>query len=222
LRKAIFSIIYGKEIDQNKCFDECNNSHMKYALKTGADYIVITDFKEGKYIDYPHINYNIMSEKFAAFKRLFLIYDRILYLDGDVFIKKHSPDIFEELKEDCIYMRNEVFNNVQYDEQINNIKCNNWNKTDGHYDFYNAGVILVNKKNDNLFCFNSDEYKRFNDLPFISDQPYINWIIFKYNINIKEIGMEWNAMKYFNQDGYFIHFANTHDRNETIKDWINS
>jgi hypothetical protein len=221
LKKAIFSFIYGKEIDNNLCFKECNDSHMRYALKIGVDYIVSTEFKEKKWIHDDHINYDVMAEKYGIFKRLLETYDRVLYLDGDVFIKKDSPDIFKELKDDSVYMRNENFNGVEYNSEIEKIKCDEWTKTGCNYDFYNAGVILASKNQAKLFDFRQWEYCRFENLPFISDQPFLNWTIFKYGIPVQSMSQEWNAMRYFKQDGYFIHFANTHDRNETIKEWIN-
>lgn len=222
IKLCIYTFNYGKTIDSNPCYRLCSDSQKSYAYKVGADFLMRTEFHCEKQVEpVKHFNYNLMPDKFYI-RDLLDYYDRVLYVDGDVFIKKNADDIFKELNKDFVYMRNEAFNGVEYPSQIDKIKGDiEWTKTDSRYDFYNAGVILVNRNQQYLFNFNKEEYCYFEDLPLICDQPYLNWIIQNYNVPVKEMGQKYNAMQYFNQDGDFLHFANVHNRNELVKELIN-
>lgn len=222
MKTAIYGFTYGVTIKDNPCYSVCQESKMKYAWKVGADLIMRTDFFEKPVIEYEHFNYKLMPDKYHIHK-LLDYYDRVLYLDGDVFIKDNAPNIFIVNENDeFLYMSNEVkANGVEYDDAIEKIKCDEWTKTDGHYDFYNAGVILVSKAQRELFNFKKEEYCRFEGYPLICDQPYLNWKIFKYGIPIRDLDRQFNAMAYFKNDGFFIHFANVHNRNELINEYNN-
>jgi lipopolysaccharide biosynthesis glycosyltransferase len=206
-------------VAENKCFQIGLESQLKYSCKIETDFILHTFEREEKKIHYPHVNYDIMPNKFGLIYGLLEKYDRILFIDADVYIKKDSPDIFKTLTDDCIYMRNEATHyddKNNYDKQIEKIRGPEWGKTNGHYDVYNAGVILIGKNQREAFNFNEREYVRWDEYPYISDNPYICWNIFNKKIPVKDCGIEWNAMQYFKQDGYFLHFANCNNRNSDI------
>lgn len=221
MRRAIYTInILNRE---NEIFDVCVNSIKEYAKRIGVDFIErnsIQDHKLSNEIDYE----NIIMEKFYI-RELLNYYDRVLYLDADILIKKDSPDIFKEYSDvNYLYKYNEIkFNNVQYDKQIEiarRLYNINWSKSNGHYDFYNAGVMLVSKAQKKVFNYNEDNYFVFNELPMIVDEPYLHYNIFRYNIPIKELDKKFNTMIYFEDDGWFLHFANVLDRKERIKKYV--
>jgi len=222
MKIAIYTISIKNKED---IFDICVDSIRDYARKCGADLIVrnsVQDHKLSPESDYK----NIIMEKFYV-KELLNYYDRVLYLDADILIKKEAPDIFKEYPDlDYAYLYNEIkFNNVQYDKQIEIVKHLydiKWTKSDGHYDFYNAGVMLISKKQKPLFIYGEDDYFIFPDLPSIVDEPYLHYNIFRYDIPIKELDKKFNTMVYFEDDGWFLHFANVLDRKERIRKYDNS
>jgi lipopolysaccharide biosynthesis glycosyltransferase len=220
MRKAIYTLNIPNR--KNEIFDVCVNSVREYAKRIGVDFIErnsIQDHRMSNKNDYE----NIIMEKFYIYT-LLRYYDRILYLDADILIKKDAPDIFKDYSdENYAYLYNEVkFNDVQYDKQIEvvkNLYDIKWPKKE-HYDFYNAGVMLVSKNQRKLFEYLKDDYFKFNDLPMIVDEPYLHYNIYKYNIPIKELDKRYNTMIYFEDDGWFLHFANVLDRKERIKKYL--
>jgi lipopolysaccharide biosynthesis glycosyltransferase len=193
-----------------------------YALKCDCDFI-IRDKIEDHVLDNDFDYKNIIMEKFAI-KKLLKKYDRVLYIDADILIKNDALDIFKQCPDKSyVYMYNEVkYNNVEYDRQIETaVKTYKikWSKNE-HYDWYNAGVMLVSQGQADLFNFNKDEYFIFPDMPMLVDMPYLHYNLYKYNIPIKELSEEWNTMQYFKEGGYFMHFANVLNRNERILDYV--
>lgn len=220
-RKAIYTLAVKRKDD---IYDICLDSIRKYAEKIGADFIVRYKCQE-HYFNLETDYKNVIMEKFFL-GDLLTIYDRVLYVDGDILIKDDAPDIFGSCYNgNCLYLYNEVaFNGVQYDKQIEVIakeKNVEWTKHEnGHYNFYNAGVMLMTPRHKNLFEYNKDEYFVFPDLPMIVDEPYLHYNIFKHGIPVWEMPKEFNTMVYFEDDGYFLHFANVLDRVEKIKKYI--
>jgi lipopolysaccharide biosynthesis glycosyltransferase len=217
--------VYTLQIKNNKddIFDDCFKSIKSYAEKCGADLISRYSIQDHKLSDEKNYK-NIIMEKFFM-RDLLSCYDRVLYVDADILIKNDAPNIFDYYdNQGYVYMYNEIkFNGVQYDKQVKNASALyniNWTKTGEHYDFFNAGVMLVNKFQKRLFTYDPDDYFIFDDLPMLVDEPYLHFNLFKYNIPIQEMDKRFNTMVYFEDDGWFLHFANVLDRKERIKKYL--
>jgi lipopolysaccharide biosynthesis glycosyltransferase len=214
---AIFNIVY----DKLPCFSACHDSIERYAKRIGVDLIFRQSQTNARKIDpIDHLNYQILAER-ESISDLLKCYDRVLALDGDVLVKPDAPSIFDVLPAGKTYMRDETGNGVEYDKAIEEIKgAVEWPKTNGHYRFFNGGVILADKAQGNLFRVDTDEYVYFKNLNLISCEPYYTKRINLHKYDVRDIGIEWNAMVYFKQPGHFIHFANVHNRDELIKEYV--
>jgi len=219
MKKAVFNIVY----DLLPCYKFCHESVERYAKKVGADLIwrqKPTNQRKVSPVD--HLNYQILAER-ESLCDLLKIYDKVLAVDGDVLIKDDAPDIFESFPVGTTYILDETGNfndNNNYDTQIERIRgAIDWPKKNGHYMFFNCGIILADKQQAELFRVVPEEYVYFPDLNLISCEPYITSRIFRHGFRVRDIGKEWNAMVYFKQDGHFIHFANISDRDERIREY---
>lgn len=221
MKTAIY--ILNIQIRKDDIFEDCVQSISRYAEMVGADFIMRTAILDHVLTDEQDYK-NVIMEKFHI-RELLGYYDRVLYLDADILVQKDAPNIFKYYPDvDKIYLYNEIkFNDVDYDQYIDvarrkyNIP---WTRQNGHYDFYNAGVMLVGKNGRDVFEFIEDEYFLLDDLPMIVDEPYLHHTLFKYNIPIQELDKRFNTMVYFEDKGWFLHFANVLDRKNRIKGYL--
>lgn len=210
-------IIYTVSVDGGECFRHCVASQKKYAEKIDVDFYVRKEWRNW--------NEDLKTDcEKRHIVKLLESYDKVLYLDADVFIRDNAPDIFEKYRLKTLVMYNEVlYNGVQMDDHIDycaktyNIE---WLKTHGHYDWYNAGVMLCGRGSEKAFDYNPKNFFKFPNMPMIYDMPYMHYNIFKNNIYVDLLDEEFNTMVYFKDDGYFLHFANVLDRDERIKKYI--
>jgi lipopolysaccharide biosynthesis glycosyltransferase len=215
MRKIIYTVAVG----ESECFKHCVESQKRYAKKVGAEFYCCIEWT-----DLYNENLKTDSEKRFVVE-LLKTYDKVLYLDADVFIRDNAEDIFyiyQDTNKLVIY--NEVmFNNVQMDVHIEPIVKQydiKWSKTKGHYDWLNAGVMLCSKGNEKVFEYNERDFFKFPAMPSIYDMPYMHYNIYKYNIPIMYMDERFNTMVYFHDQGDFLHFANVLDRDERIKNYV--
>jgi lipopolysaccharide biosynthesis glycosyltransferase len=221
MKTAIYTL--NIQIRKNDIFQDCVQSISRYAERTGSDFIMRTTIFDHVLSDDQDYK-NVIMEKFHI-RELLNYYDRVLYLDADILVKENAPDIFEYYPDTSkIFLYNEIkFNNVDYDQYIEKTKAKcqiPWTRVGDHYDFYNAGVMLVSKSGQRAFEFIEDEYFIMEDLPMIVDEPYLHYTLFKHEIPISELDKRFNTMIYFEDDGWFLHFANVLDRKEKIKGYL--
>lgn len=162
---------------------------------------------------------------------LFDKYDRILYVDADVFIKPNAPNIFETFKEDEMYMLNECplgernYNtNMAYIEQtvfpcIKEIRPV-FDPPKG-YPYFNAGVMLCPKKYRHIVQMRQQDYFEHHRM----EQDYINYNMWAYNIEVRQLPIEWNGIHLFQKDKenyidklHFIHYIGP--PRETVADMM--
>jgi len=222
MKTAIYTL--NIQIRKNDIFQDCVQSISNYAERTGSDFIMRTAILDHVLSDEQDYK-NVIMEKFYI-RELLRYYDRVLYLDADILVKPDSPNVFEYYADpDWLYLYNEVdYNGVDYDQYIEKVKNKYhipWTKNDnGRYDFYNAGVMLVGRSGVEAFEFVEPEYFIMDDLPMIVDEPYLHRNLFKHNIKIGELDKRFNTMVYFEDDGWFLHFANVLDRKERIRGYL--
>lgn len=213
-------IIYTVSVDPGNCFNKCVESQKEYAQKVRADFLVRTNWQ----------NWN-EDLKTDCEKRYIIdlleYYDKVLYLDADVFIKKDSPDIFKKYENNNnLIIYNEVlYNNVQMDDHIIKLVNKyqiNWNITKGHYDWLNAGVILAtkNRMHELAFYYNKADFFKIDSMPMIYDMPFMHHNIYMNKIPVSFLDEKFNTMVYFHSNGYFLHFANVLDRDKRINEYV--
>ena len=136
-------------------------------------------------------------------------------------------DIFEFYKDnnDFIIYNEVMYNDLDMDVYIENcIKrqgIEKWNKTNGHYDWLNSGVMLFNRDHRNILIADEKGYFKFDEMPLLQDMPSMIYRINKYNIPVTYMDKRFNTMVYFEDNGDFLHFANVHDRDKMIKGYKN-
>lgn len=214
------NLIYTICIDSDKhiCLRVCEQSIKNYAMRIGADYLVRNSAVD-KY-DNCINQESMVFQKFFIYE-LFKFYDRILYIDSDVLISNDAPDIFKEYPDESkLYALNE---SLAYDCEVDKFveemiakKPVEWRKEGGHYVHYNSGVMLISKGQKEIFNFDQKEYFRIDSKPWWGEQAYINWQIQKQKIPMANIDKKFNAFVYYKAEGYFLHYSNVLDRDETI------
>jgi hypothetical protein len=215
MRKIIYTVAVGN----GECFNHCVESQKQYAKKVDADMFCRREWTMW--------NEDLKTDCEKRYiVELLKNYDKVLYLDADVFIRDSAIDIFEAYKDnnDLIIYNEVLYNNVNMDNHIqraiikNNIKW--WNMTNSHYDWLNAGVMLCSKGHEKVFEYNSEKFFKFEDMPMIYDMPYMHYNIYKYKIPVTYMDERFNTMVYFHDNGDFLHFANVLNRNERIMEYV--
>jgi len=214
VKDAIYT--FATDVDNNYCFKMCTESIARYAGKIEVDFIIGTDYKI--------VNDDLKTDSHKLnILELLKYYDRVLYLDGDVFIRKDSPDIFAWYRNcgDFLIYNEVLYNGIDMDKYIQKAINDNglevWGKTNGHYDWLNSGVMLFRKGHEKVLEYNKEDYFKFPDMPLLYDMPSMTYRISKYKIPTTFLDKKFNTMVYFEDDGWFLHFANVLDRNERIK-----
>ena len=98
MKKAIFTIMIGHD----PSYSFVHQTFQQYANKVNAEFICVTQLKYGL-----EIKSRGFSQRYAAwFEKIYMKdllekYDRVLYLDADILINPHAPDIFLILDNGC-------------------------------------------------------------------------------------------------------------------------
>ena len=186
-------------------------SFRAYATKCEADYVV---FKTPVY--------NWVS---PSFERMRLIvedkwvneYDNILYVDYDILCHPNAPNIFTEFPQDAI--RVVTKKKLEHGNTIELKKFKRYNITEQEFKkkFFNAGVMLFNKKGLRLL----KKHENFKKRAFKwrhGCQGEMNFCIMKHNIPMIDMGQRWNKHirrrqvgleNSFWENNYFFHFVSS-------------
>lgn len=214
-------IIYTVSVGGGACFHHCVESQKRYAQRVGADFFVRSTWQNW--------SGDLQTDSEKRFVcELLKHYDKVLYLDADVFIREDADDIFHYYKDDPnLVIYNEVLHNnvnmdVHIEALIDKYRLNAWGKTAGHYDWLNAGVMLLTHGQDHesAFYYTPDEFFKFEGMPMIYDMPFMNYQIFQRYIPVTHMEEQFNCMVYFHDNGDFLHFANVLDRDERILQYV--
>ena len=212
-------IIYTVSVNPGNCFNKCVESQKRYADKIGAFFYPCTEWE--------NCNEDLQTEcEKRHIVELLKDYDKVLYLDADVFVKPDAPDIFKEYENNNnLILYNEVMHNdVEMDSHIQKVINKydiKWKKTNGHYDWLNSGVMLCSKGCEKAFEYNSNEFFKLEGLDLLYDMAYRQYKIYKYNIPVTFLDEKFNTMVYFHSNGCFLHFANVLNRDERINEFCN-
>jgi len=214
MKKAIYTIMIG----DHPMFRYTRYSMEKYAQRVNADLIVRTQRLLDVLGDKGNLSITTACAEKFFIEDLLNIYDRVLYLDGDILIHPNAPNIFDAYQNlNKVYMLNEGAHEDRSQCAITITQKLNykgtWEKNaENSFVYYNAGVILCSKESNFL------NYKSLNEFKFMyrkvqhHDQTYFNYLIQKYKIPNESIDYRFNRMDLFRNfekrfEGYFIHYA---------------
>ncbi|HMF32761.1 MAG TPA: glycosyltransferase [Candidatus Lokiarchaeia archaeon] len=181
----------------------------RYADQIGADFICI---------DTPKIKYQgclteirpILFEKYQIYDIL-ETYDRVLYMDTDILVTPHAPDIFEVVPYDQVAGVFEDFGMDMADRRarIRAVQdaLGNLGWTEG---YMNSGVFVVSKPHREAFRL----YLEYPPFDCKYEQTSTNWYLRKVAGNILGLDYKWNYQgisRVFygppHRKAYFIHYA---------------
>lgn len=205
-KTAIFTIA----INELDYFKYTLSTIAKYAEKTNSDLTVL-----GAGV----INFrNIYFEKFYI-EKLLDVYDRVLYVDADVIITPHAGNIFKLYPDENTFYayhendHNEIMDRDMFVRPLLNDGLK-WGKLNGKYQYFNAGVMLVSKRQRTVF----HNLRPFAHVPNIFDwnidQTLLNYSVVKNDIQFQSLNNSFNRMFLGKEDNGnerykadFIHYA---------------
>lgn len=186
----------------------CKPSVEAYALQHDCEYFCITK-KDLHHFSYP--------AKIQLYKDIFIDgyysqYDKILFLDLDIFIKSNSPSIFDI---QCNHLAGCLATKSRYEFGLNLTKSTLKTNSDNFYLLENAsvrpngGVLLFNRSNIDKSIF------AYNEETNLEDEMYLSYKIAYRNLCYTIIPDIWNRRNLFlTKDAYFIHIlSNLFDNN---------
>ena len=170
-------------------YELCRPTQINYAKKTNCDYLTL--YNE---IDYGFLKKaNIYRNKIRCLDYL-KIYDRVLFLDGDVMINKHAGDIF------AAYPKTDTFYAWTTDDE-NMLKCLPAYNLKKQF-YFNGGVYLIGK--DCNMQYNPKDYQEVSGW----DEVFMNYIIQTNGVNYESLSAKWNRMSCNDVNGVFIYDSN--------------
>lgn len=212
MKKAIVTLTIGGDIQTQAQYS--HPSFRYYAKKVQADFII---FDIRKFIDR-----SVVWEKFQI-KNLFEQgYERILYVDTDVFIKPNCPDVFSIVpleKIGGVYdtKENEPGNKDRIEVTKQLLGDINWQQG-----YINDGVFMVSNLHKDIFDIPSKAPKG-----WLWNMHALNYNIYKFGFQIYRLDTKFNAMFLYGYptnnkeiqdiDAYIVHFAACGRREERLK-----
>jgi len=138
MRRAVVSAFWGAYAELEPIFGP---SHRRYAERIGADYLTLE-----------HDGTPELYGKWQFAKRLEQ-YERVCWLDGDIWVSDAAPDIFRVVPEDRVGAFNEVENHglhslrAVWDQAFEQLGLSR----ECRQEYFNAGVMVVSRKHADLF-----------------------------------------------------------------------
>ncbi len=219
-KRAVVTLVLGEEARQMYAIAEPFFRH--YAGRIGADFVPLqTAALEAQ---------NFYMEKFQV-AELLDRYDRILFLDADILVQPHTPDLFSLVPASHF--------GVVYDNPDNSATETSSRKSELRRSqaalgdvgwtqgYFNSGVMVFSKSHRMLFE-NADDCKRIKTR--YPDQTLLNYNIHRYNVPVFHLDSRFNGMgilgfyskrinpkrpfAYGNNkfEAYIMHFANEGNR----------
>jgi glycosyltransferase involved in cell wall biosynthesis len=188
--KVVVTIVSG---NFHKYLSTLTHKSLKdYAWRCQADFKVLL---------HPDEDHSACCWKKFEIAKLFDRYDRVMYIDTDVYVVDSAVDLFKAVPEDCIGAFNEVEQSRGWIEKayiryLNALKLNH----DEYYDpktYINAGIFLVSKRHISMFNLPTDPEAFKHDWDFCGEQCYLNINIKKNQYQVYDIGVPYNAFVQF-------------------------
>jgi len=194
-KKAVMTLAVGYQ----EFWQKTHAIMQDYATRIEADFIKITILNEKTTIPFGY-----KLAKFQIYDQL-SIYERIIYLDGDIVIHPECPNLFELVPENKLGVVCEVqpyFNR----EEILKLACEFYgaNYQENSQEWFNTGMMVISKKHQNMFRLPEiiKEFRALNaDGSFAPekftwvDMPFLNCSRIIHNIEIQDLGFKFNYLQ---------------------------
>ncbi|MDP6709597.1 MAG: glycosyltransferase [Alphaproteobacteria bacterium] len=213
MKRAIYTIMIGND----PTYRYARHAFADYATRVGAELIVRTKLQLSR----PEgLIYNMARA--AKIQKLFMKellaeYDRVLYLDADILVAPHAPDIFETYADpEVVYMFDEggyADRTVEIDAVSRLLGLEgDWPRHDGRPVYYNSGVILCSRGCPLFDLFQLEEVGMIDESLRLVDQTYINYLVNRHGLEAQSLDPRFNRMEILGDDerrleAYFIHYA---------------
>lgn len=183
-------------------------SFIEYSKKIKADLII----RQSQHLQNFNIRLIATFERYDIYN-LLKIYDRVLWLDSDIYITKNAKNIFDIVPDNKLGVYIEL--NSYEKECVINRMVETMKLTSPVTNYFNSGVILASKQHAELF--NMSKANDFFSQSHIkicenSDQDYLNLMAKENNTEFFSLPSNFNHMiKWLKFDNKnipdFIHFA---------------
>ena len=205
-RRAIATLCIG---DGARAWSRFTHEPMRmYARKVDADFVVFDQRKIG-FKDSTGFN-PVLFEKYQV-RDLLETYDRVLYIDGDILVTPHAPDVFSIVPPGKIGGVFEDFGTEKNDRRkiIQEVQAHlgdvGWQEG-----YMNSGVFVVSREHRPAFTL--FETTGFFDGQY--EQTNTNWYFRKAGFEIANIDFRFNFMGIMrvhhgpiHREAFFIHYA---------------
>ena len=200
MQKIIFSVWSDLKQTWSNQKDAIINKQKEYARICGAEY---------NHFVVDHNFTDLMFFKILKAEELTKEYDKVLYLDCDV-VPKTNKSFFDshDFNKVCLHRTQKPDWKVQHKQMMlhmDNIKGNNL--------ICNTGVFGLSKKSAEALMFSErlDDTKKLSEV--VNNEICISYMIERYNVPLKDIGMQWNFIldRNFKEETaacYFVHHSN--------------
>ena len=238
MKRLIYQVYVGK---RKRLYDHCTASVAAYCKVHNIDHVVqrtpILMIKPDPFMmnrskeSYEkHGGYLPIYEKENAFA-YFNSYDQVLILDGDIWIRPGSPNVFDELDVDTEFAgvverempitpeyKNKIVNYSRM--QYSSIRNVDWKWNDAGGEFMNMGMMVMNKSIAKYLNGETPAQflKRPRFKPFVdgigpwkwsTDQTLLNTWIKEEPMKVQNLHWKWNGLYTANtkiKDCHFVHF----------------
>jgi lipopolysaccharide biosynthesis glycosyltransferase len=188
-KRLIFTIVAG---DFHRFLAKLTHPQMqKYAEQVKADFKVV-EIPDDK-------SSSCCWEKYRIIKFL-REYERVLYLDTDVFIKDGAEDIFEYVPRETFGAFNEIphmkeFVNMIYEAFLREIGVVG-EEAARYLDapYFNAGVMLASRGHENAFLYPGHPAAYEHDWDYYGDQATANYNVSRFKVPYFDITARFNLM----------------------------
>lgn len=216
MKCAIFTSLVEQDF-----FSLVQQSFIDYSKKCNADLII----RQSQHVENYNTGLKATCERYDIYN-LLNIYDRVLWLDSDIYITKNAPNIFDVVPSNKLGMFCED-NDTEKKDAIS-VMAETMRLASPVINYFNSGVILASKQHSGLF--NIDKLNEFFKQSHIkvsrnSDQDYINLLIETNKIDTFKLPSEYNYMikhRMKNKDfkPHFIHFAGCYPKKIYIQQFL--
>lgn len=207
MSNAIVSLAIGE--DALKLLELTGPTIDTYARKVDADFHLICSR------DLPE-SVPIMYEKLQV-RQMLEAHERILYLDTDIVVRKHCPNLFDLVPPGWFAAFSEGMWNHRA-PALMKAMADNWitGVSSQHpFHYFNAGVMLFGKSHQNVFDPPSAFHSNFGD------QTWLNCQVNKYVEKFVDLGIHFNRMSHYNwgerDESFIIHYAGSAWKNGVIE-----
>ena len=188
-RRLIFTIISG---EFHRFLGKLTHPQMAaYAKRVGAEFRVV---------EVPAERASACCWEKYQIVKLLREFDRVLYLDTDVFVKDGAEDIFAVVPKDRFGAFNEIpnmteFLNMIYEAFLREIGVNG--KAAGPYlkaPYFNAGVMLASRGQESAFLYPGHPAAFEHDWDYYGDQSTMNFNVERFKVPWFDITAKFNLM----------------------------